>query len=82
MENSGQGYTQILGLGGPEWYELADDNSPAPSHDTQLYLSMSYTGILSVPQMKVLFPHIHFKHLLKLWLSLEWSISLFPSSTY
>ena len=34
MENSGQGYTQILGLGGPEWYELADNNTPALSHDT------------------------------------------------
>ena len=33
METSGQGYTQILGLGDAQLYELADNNSPAPSHD-------------------------------------------------
>lgn len=33
METSGQGYTQILGIGDAQLYELADNNSPAPYHD-------------------------------------------------
>lgn len=40
MKNFGQEYIQILGLGDPEWYELTDYFSPAPSHYTPLSLNM------------------------------------------
>lgn len=77
METSGQRYTQILGLGGAKLYKLADNNSQLISWPTKCPSTRSYTGILSAPQMKVLFSYTHFQAL-----ALSSIVKLYVSPTH